>query len=165
MVATSIAVAAAIIRDRRLALFPLFGFSMVMFFGSISLFIHDKHFFILRDTIADLTFGTILLVSLILKRPALRPMFEATFAITKEGWTKLTFRWLILYYVIGFSNEFIRRTHSVPFWVDFKLISVIITILFGLYQFRLTARTRIPGESNKWGLRIASREVKELLAK
>ncbi len=165
MIATFIAVAIALIRDRRLALFPLFGFFMVTIFGSLSLFVRDADLFILRDTIADLTFGTILLASLILHKPALKPMFEATMAITDEGWWKLTFRWMIVYFVIGFSNEIVRRTYSDHFWVFFKAFTVGISILFALYQFRLTARTRIPTESNTWGFRINTSEVQKTVSR
>lgn len=154
IIATIIAVLVAFIRERRVAWFPLILLASTLLFGLTSLETRSSDVFIVKDTIADLLFAAFLIISVRLGTPALKILFDATFAMTKEGWDILTLRWGYFYFVLGVINEVIRRMFSDDVWVEYKFLAVLATLLFGVYQFRLSMKTRIPEESNWLGLRL-----------
>lgn len=153
--ATTVAVLLAAIRDRRVALFPIIGLASVLIFGLSSIADRNPDLFIIRDTVADLFFSVLLFGSIALGKPILKTMFEATFAITDKAWRILTIRWAAFYLILGIVNELVRRMATDDTWVDYKCGAVVLTILFGTYQFTLASRNRIPGESDWLGLRIS----------
>lgn len=134
--------------------FPLFAIIStigVAVFGVISIVVDIPSIFILRDTIFDTIFGTVLIVSVFLKKPLLKVLFKNVFAITERGWSKLSFRWGLYYLVAAGINEWIRLTRSPDDWVHLKVFLIIITVAFGFYQFGLIRRERLP-EATPWGL-------------
>jgi intracellular septation protein len=107
--------------------------------------------FILRDTIFDTIFGIALLISVYKKKPLLKVLFKNVFAMTECGWSELSLRWGFYYLLAAGINEWIRLTRSPDDWVHLKVVLIIITTLFGFYQFRLIRRERLP-DSTPWGL-------------
>jgi intracellular septation protein len=91
---------------------------------------------------------------LLLKKTLLQVLFENTFAITDKAWRILTVRWAFLFITLATINEFIRVNYPEDIWVNYKLSTVFIILFFGLYQFTLSKKERLPGVSNKLGLRI-----------
>ena len=135
-------------------LFAIVSTLAVTLFGAASIAYDDPTYFILSDTILDGLFGLILLGSLLLKKPILQTLFERSFAITDRAWRILSVRWGVFFLLLAATNEFIRLSYSEAVWVNFKLATVFIITAFGCYQFTLSVRERIPGESNWLGLRI-----------
>ncbi len=83
-------------------------------------------------------------------------MFDKTFAITKAGWTRLSWRWFTVLILAGFANEYVRIMMTPEFWIDYRFTKILLLMAFSFYQFTLARRYRIEGESNAWGLRRAS---------
>jgi len=119
----------------------------------VSLFLNDMTYFMASDTVLDGILGVVLFWSLKWKTPLLQILFERTFAISDRAWHTLTFRWGILFIALAVLNEFFRLYTSQQLWVYFKILSTVVILLFGCYQFTLSAKERIPGESNWLGLR------------
>ncbi len=57
--------------------------------------------------------------------------------------------------LLALSNEFARAILSPQVWVYYKVLAVIVTWVFGFYQFTLSRKERLP-ESSPWGLRVGS---------
>ncbi len=152
-----VAVLAALIvlytTEHHLPVFGLISAASVLVFGGMSLLIEIPSIFILRDTIFDAIFGLILIGSVYMKKPALRYFFQNVFAISEKGWTLLTLRWGIFFFILALANEAIRWTLTSDAWVSAKLYMIIGTVLFGVYQFTLTKKERLP-EATTWGIRI-----------
>jgi intracellular septation protein len=157
MLVTAVSVALAYVRHRRLALFPTFTAATVLSFGGLSLVTQNETFFIFLDTVSNLIFGLLLAVSLYFERPVLKPMFERVFALTDAGWHTLTWRWMLFLLSVGILNECVRLLGTPEVWVLFKTLNVVVTTTFAFWQFRLASRTRIPAESNRWGLRVVEK--------
>ena len=114
----------------------------------------NSTFFQISDTILDGIFAILLLGSRVLGFPLLKFLFERVFAITDEAWQILSLRWGLLFVSLAVLNEIFRQGFSVDVWAQYKLVSTIGILVFGCYQFTLSARMRIRGESNRLGLRI-----------
>ena len=126
----------------------------LLVFSVPSIVTGNSTYFQVSDTILDGLFALLLLGSRALGFPILKYLFERVFAITDEAWRILSLRWGLLFVVLAVLNEFFRLGYSEDVWAYFKLISTIGILLFGCYQFTLSAKMRIPGESNRLGLRV-----------
>jgi intracellular septation protein len=137
--------------DNHVPYFALLNTISVILFGGISALVEIPDVFIVRDTIFDLILGFVLLVSLQFKRTGLEVLFGNVFAITKDGWKQFTLRWGVFYLILALVNECIRIFASPEMWVEAKVWMIIGTVIFGMYQLRLTRRTRLP-HANTYGL-------------
>ncbi|MEP3279901.1 MAG: septation protein IspZ [Stappiaceae bacterium] len=126
----------------------------LLVFSIPSILTGDGSYFQVSDTILDGAFALLMLGSWALRFPILKHLFGRVFAITDEAWRILSLRWGLLFLVLASLNEFIRLTYSEDVWAHYKLISTIGIMAFGCYQFTLSARMRIPEESNRLGLRV-----------
>lgn len=162
MAAIILATAASIVRDQRIPWFPIYAALFTLVFGGATLYYHDPHFLMVRDTLYDGIFGLIILIALSMKKNILRTFFSPLFALTDRGWQILAWRWAVFFLVAAVANEVARRTLSVDAWVYFKMIATLIFIVFGVYQFTLTRRERLPEESNSFGMRRRGSAEKKL---
>jgi len=153
MVAVVVALIVLQITEKHLPIFALISAAAVVAFGGVSLLIEIPSIFILRDTIFDAIFGIILIGSVLIKKPSLRYIFKNLFAISDQGWSTLTLRWGFFFLILAVVNEMVRWTLTPDDWVIAKVCMIISTILFGLYQFRLTKQERLP-EATEWGIKI-----------
>lgn len=159
MVATALSLIVAYTVQQRFALFPTLAAVMVLTFGALSITFQVPDFFIFQDTLSNAFFATVLGASVVLRRPFLKPMFEHVFAMQDAGWYILTLRWTIFLAVVAVLNELVRVIGTSEQWVYFKLANVTITTAFAFWQFRLSARYRIPEESTALGLRIVDQTL------
>lgn len=151
MIAVVIALVVLYITEHHFPIFGLISAATVLVFGGISLVIEIPSIFILRDTIFDFIFGSALMVSVYMKKPALRYIFQNVFALTEKGWLTLTLRWGLFFFVLALVNEGIRWTLTPDDWVLAKIYMIVGTVLFGMYQFTLTRKERLP-HATKWGI-------------
>jgi intracellular septation protein len=122
-------------------------------FAVLSYVLQDFSYFALSDTLLDGGLAILILWSLRWDETLLSKLFSRTFAITDKAWRILTIRWGVLFIILAVLNELVRINTTNETWVSFKIYATIFIILFGCYQFTLSARERIPGESNWLGLR------------
>lgn len=154
MATTAMSLVAAYTIQRRFALFPTLTAATVLTFGALSVRTQTADFFIFQDTLSNAFFSLLLGASLLMGKPILKAMFERVFAMDDAGWRTLTIRWTIFLALVAILNELVRVFGTTEQWVYFKVANVTITTLFAFWQFRLSARHRIPTESNLLGLRI-----------
>ena len=129
------------ILTRRIPIMPLVTAVAVMVFGALTLYFNNDLFIKLKPTIVNALFGTALLGGLVLKKPLLPLVLNNVFALTPEGWRKLTFRWGLFFFVLAALNEIVWRTQSSDFWVSFKVFGTIpLTALFMILQVPLIMR-------------------------
>jgi len=142
------------LRGRQVPMFAAVSTVLVLLFVIPTVITGNPMWFQLSDTVLDGGFAVILLASWWLKYPLLKKFFGRIFAITDEAWHTLSLRWGTLFLVLAISNEYIRIFYSQDIWSVYKLLSTIGILLFGCYQFVLSAKMRIKGESNWLGLRM-----------
>jgi intracellular septation protein len=133
--------------------FALVATATVLLFGGLSIGLNDPFFIIVKDTLYALSFGLALLVGLLMKRSYLEVLFGEYFAITDRGWRRLTYRWMVFFFLLAFMNEAARVFLTPELWVYYKFCSVFMTWVFGFYQFTLARDERLPSAS-PWGFKI-----------
>jgi intracellular septation protein len=133
---------------------PLASGALVLLTAGFTLIFKNPDAIILADTIYF--WGTALAIIVGFWRPKhlLEHTFDKTFAITKEGWDKLSVRWVVVLIIAGGANEYVRIFFTPEFWVDYRFTKILIITAFSFYQFTLARTYRIKGESNGWGLRV-----------
>jgi hypothetical protein len=64
------------------------------------------------------------------------------FQLTDEGWTKLTLRWALFFFVLAGVNEFFWRGFTTDTWIASKMfVSFPATMVFAFCQIPLLVRT------------------------
>lgn len=148
MVATLISLAAARIRYRKVPIMPLVSGVIVLVFGGLTLFLRDETFIKLKPTIVYSMFALLLAGGLMLKKPLLELLFGPVFALTEEGWRKLTWRWIAFFVAMAIVNELVWRNFSTDTWVSFKAFGFLpLTLLFTLAQVPLLQRHGVAQQS------------------
>lgn len=147
----------AYIREKRIAIFPLIaGFSVILF-GLLTVILKNPIFLIIKDTIYNGLFGIALYVGLYFyKEPLLKDLFGSLFKMTDKGWTILSFRWMVAFFILAISNEIVWRHFTSDEWLYYKMLATFATIVFGLYQLTLSKRERLEN-SNRWGMNISGK--------
>ena len=139
--ATVVALAIHFVLVRRLPIMPLVSGVVVVVFGGLTLALQDKTFIMMKPTIVNTLFGLVLLGGLAFGKSLLSVVLDSVFALTEEGWRKLTFRWGLFFLVLAALNEGVWRTQTEDFWVNFKVFGIMpLTILFALAQTPLLMR-------------------------
>lgn len=139
---------------------PIVSGIIVTVTGGITIVYDQPDAIIFADTIYFFLFAFFIALGFNQKRHFLERVFDATFAMSNEGWHKLSVRWLVLLMVAGIANEIVRMSMTPEFWVDYKFSKVLLLCVFAVYQFKLSRQYRIPGEANAWGLRIKEKRLR-----
>jgi intracellular septation protein len=139
--ATTVALAIHYALMRRLPIMPLVSGVVVVVFGGLTLALQDKTFIMMKPTIVNTLFGLVLLGGLAFGKSLLSVVLDSMFALTEDGWRKLTFRWGLFFLVLAVINEVVWRTQTEDFWVSFKVFGIMpLTIAFALAQTPLLMR-------------------------
>lgn len=153
VIVTIIALVVGLIERREIAWFPLIAGVIIIFFGMLTIILDNPFFLIIKDTLYNGIFALILFVGLFFKKPLLEPLFRGLFSMTNNGWMILTFRWAIAFTILAISNEFARISLPPEGWVVYKGLATLGTIIFSLYQFKLSKAERLPN-STPWGMKV-----------
>lgn len=141
IVATMISLLASRILFGRVPVMPLVSGVVVLIFGGLTLWLQDELFIKLKPTIVNGIFATVLFGGLMFGHSLLRYLFGDVFALTDEGWKKLTFRWACFFVFLAILNEVAWRVLTTDQWVTFKVFGIMpITMAFAISQVGLLQR-------------------------
>jgi intracellular septation protein len=141
MAATLISLAVARFRYHKMPVMPLVSAVIVFVFGGLTLYLQDETFIKLKPTIVYTMFAALLAAGLMLRKPLLGLLFGPVFALTEEGWRKLTVRWTAFFIAMAIVNELVWRNFSTDAWVSFKAFGFLpLTLLFAFAQVPLMQR-------------------------
>ena len=144
VVATLLSLVYTYIKTKKIAPMPLITGVMVTVFGGLTIWLNDEQFIKIKPTIVNLLFAAILLGGLLFKKPLLKYALGSALQMKDAGWIKLSFRWGIFFIFLAGLNEFIWRSFSTDFWVNFKVFGMMsLTLLFTLAQIPLMKRYMI----------------------
>ncbi len=153
VVLTLIALALGLVERRGIAWFPLIVAIIIVTFGLLTIFFDNPFFIIIKDTLYNGIFAVVLFIGLYYRKLFLKILFGGMFAMTDEGWRILTIRWATMFVLLAITNEIARFYLSEYGWVNYKFSATLITVVFSLYQFRLSKKERLP-EATAWGMRV-----------
>jgi intracellular septation protein len=154
MALTILALSAGWYFERHLPVLPIISGVFVIISGIITVVYQEPDALIFADSLYYFGMGLTIALGLIFKVNLLKRIFARVFAMQDIGWRILALRWIIIFLLGGVANELVRQFGTPELWVNFKVLKVITITIFGMYQFTLSRRYRIPGESNEWGLRV-----------
>ncbi len=147
MAASVVALAISKVLLNHLPRMALINAVVVTVFGGLTLALNDELFIKLKPTIVNALFGSILLGGLAMGRPLLPYVLDSVMQLTNEGWTKLTLRWGLFFFVLAALNEFVWRNYSTDVWVGFKVWGIMpITVAFALAQTPLILKHEVKPE-------------------
>ncbi len=142
---TVLALVLALWIERRVAWMPLVTATVVGIFGGLTLWSGDEIFIKMKPTIAQLLFASVLLGSLAIGRPVLKPLLGAAWPMDDLGVRRLSQRFAVFFLVMAALNEAVWRTQSTDVWVLFKVFGLLgLTLLFSVSQVPLMTRHRLP---------------------
>ncbi len=153
IIAQVIALLVSIFFEKRVPYFGLFAASTIFLFGGLSLYTNNPVFIMVKDSLYAFSFALVIGAGLLMKRHIFTFFFRDFFAITERGWHVLSLRWFFFFLLLGLSNEVSRRFLSPEMWTLYKLLTVLVTWVFGFYQLTLTKKERL-SDASEWGLRI-----------
>lgn len=126
---------------KRIAIMPLVTGVVVLVFGGLTLYLQDDTFIKMKPTIVNVMFGTVLLGGLLFGHSLLKHVFGDVYKLKSGGWSALTLRWGLFFFVLAIINEIVWRNYSTDFWVMFKVWGIMpITIVFSMFQLPLLSR-------------------------
>ena len=148
MVATVAALAASRLLLGRFSVPPLVTAVLVVVFGTLTIWLQDPLFIMIKPTIVYLLFAGLLAFGLVTRRPLLKLVMGAALQLTDEGWRKLTFRWLVFFAAMALLNEIVWRNFPQPVWVTFKAWGFLpLTLIFAVAQVGLIRRFEAKSEA------------------
>ena len=145
VIATIISIIIVWILEKKIPFVPLLGGVLITFFGGLTIYFENPVFIYMKPTIINIIFAIALFFGkYFTNEPILKKILGKTMPLNNEGWNKLNSRWIFFFIFLAILNEFIWRTQSEEFWVNFKVWGMLpITIIFTAFQIPLINKYKI----------------------
>ncbi|MDA9752978.1 septation protein A [Candidatus Pelagibacter sp.] len=145
IVATLISLIIVWLFEKKIPPMPLLSGILITFFGGLTIYFNDPIFIYLKPTIINIMFALgLLLGKYFTKEPILKKILGNSIALTDIGWEVLNRRWMFFFFGLALLNEFVWRTQTEEFWVNFKVWGMLpITIIFTAFQIGLINKYKI----------------------
>ena len=145
IIATIIAVLISYIVEKKIPYVPLIGGVVISIFGGLTLYFNNPVFLYMKPTIINVLFGLILAFErFFTKEHLMKKMLGKSISLSDEGWGKLTIRWVFFFFTLALLNEYVWRTQTEEFWVNFKVWGILpITFVFTAFQVILINKHKI----------------------
>ena len=145
IVATIISLAIVWFLEKKIPMIPLIGGILITLFGSLTIYFNNPIFIYIKPTIVNIIFGVgLFLGKFFSDEPLLKKILGNSLKISDEGWNILSNRWILFFLGLAILNEFVWRTQSEEFWVNFKVWGLLpITFVFTAFQVGLINRYKI----------------------
>ena len=145
IIATIIALIIVWLLEKKIPMIPLIGGILISIFGGLTIYFDNPIFIYIKPTIINILFGFVLLFGkYFTKEPLLKKIMGKSVALSDQGWKLLNNRWVFFFFTLALINEFIWRTQSEEFWVNFKVWGILpITFIFTAFQVPLISKHKI----------------------
>ncbi len=145
IIATIIAVFVSYIVEKKVPYVPLVGGIIISIFGGLTLYFDNPVFLYMKPTIINVLFGLALnFERFFTKEPILKKMLGKSMSLSDKGWKVLTVRWMFFFFSLALLNEYVWRTQTEEFWVNFKVWGILpITFVFTAFQMFLINKHKI----------------------
>jgi intracellular septation protein len=151
-IATLLTMVLSKIVNKRVPWFAIFSGVITIVTSLVTYFYTAPSVLIIKDTVYYFVFAGMLLVGIYTGRSVFEKFFGHVFAITKQGWQTLEMRWCGFFVFAALSNEYVRIFYTAEAWVLYKQAILLVFFAFGMYQFKVSMKHRLP-EADRFGLR------------
>ena len=128
-------------------------FVIVMVMGSLTLILQDETFVKMKLTIINTVLGVVLAFGLLRGKAYLKTVMEMALEMSDAGWHLFTRNYMIFLFAMAGINEFIWRTQTTDFWVNFKTfgyMGIMMVFLFGQLMYLFSKKyIELPEESTE----------------
>lgn len=133
MAATLAAIIWSKLKHGKVSVLLMFSGVMVLFFGGLTIWLHDETFIKMKPTLYYLMVSGILFFGTLTKKPTLElVMAHAYPELSQRGWHLLTRNFAWFFIAMAILNEIVWRNSSTGFWLGYKLWGALpLTLLFG----------------------------------
>jgi intracellular septation protein len=119
---------------------------VVVIFGGLTLILKDDTFVKMKPTILYMLFAAILGYGLMRGQSYLKYLMEELLPLEREGWIRLTRRFVGFYIVLAIVNEIVWRGFGTDLWVNFRTF-VLPVANFGFFMAQFPLIQRFSSES------------------
>ena len=145
IIATIISLIIFWVIEKKIPMVPLIGCFLISLFGGLTIYYNNPIFIYIKPTIINILFALSLLFGKFFSNePILKKILGKSIPINDNGWKLLSDRWMYFFFFLAFLNEFIWRTQSEEFWVNFKVWGMLpITLVFTAFQIGLLNKFKV----------------------
>ena len=135
MVATAIQVIWSWLKHRKVEKMLWVNFGAILFFGGLTLVLHDKRFIMVKPTIVYWIMASALLIAHAgFGKNLIKLMMEAQFNAPDRLWKRWRLGWISYFAALGVLNLFVAWNFSEAIWATFKVfgaltLSIVLTLL------------------------------------
>jgi intracellular septation protein len=136
IIASFIQVIYSWLRYKKVDPMHIVAFILVLFFGGITLILHDAMFLKWKVSIVNWLFGAACLFSQwFSKKSIIQRLMEQNIQLPEPVWKRLNSMWAWFFIVMGTLNLYVAYKYSTNTWVDFKVFGMLgLTIVFVIIQ-------------------------------
>ena len=148
IIATLIALILVWIFEKKIPMVPLISGVLITLFGGLTIYFDNPVFLYMKPTIINILFGLALLFGKYFSNePILKKIMGKSIMLSDIGWNLLNKRWMFFFFALAILNEFVWRTQTEEFWVNFKVWGMLpITIVFTGFQIPLINKHKIDAQ-------------------
>ena len=145
IIATILSLGIIYFLEKKIPIIPLISGILITFFGGLTIYFNNPIFLYMKPTIINTLFGFILLFGKYFsKENLLKKLLGNSIKLKDEGWLKLSTRWIYFFFLLALLNEYVWRTQTEEFWVNFKVWGLLpITFIFTAFQVSLINKYKI----------------------
>lgn len=138
------------LRHRKLSPMMITSAVLVLIFGGLTLWVHDKSFIQWKPTVLNWLFAAAFLASQFFgEQPLVQRFMGAQISLEAPLWRRLNLAWVAFFLIMGGVNMWVLRNFSEDAWVKFKAFGMIgLTIVFVFIQ-GLWLASKMPAEAPK----------------
>ena len=145
IIATILSLGIIYLLEKKIPPIPLISGILIAFFGGLTIYFNNPIFLYMKPTIINVLFGFALLFGKYFsKENLLKKLLGNSIKLKDEGWLKLNARWIYFFFFLALLNEYVWRTQTEEFWVNFKVWGLLpITFIFTVFQVSLINKYKI----------------------
>lgn len=149
MVAAVIALVFSLVRWRRVSPMLWLSTALIVFFGGLTVLLHDQFFIQIKPTAIYLMFGLALLGGWLRGKALLKILLEAAFeGLDDAGWMLLSRNWGWFFLFLAALNEGFRQWLSFSGWLQAKLYAFLpLSFLFTFAHMPMLLRHGLAREA------------------
>jgi intracellular septation protein len=126
-------------KNKPITKMQIFNGLIILVFGGLTIFLHDKMFIMMKPTILYWGFALALAISMYIFKKNLIEMIlgkeiEFQGANPNNIWSKINLSWIMYFAFLGGLNLYIANNYSEEIWVNFKLSTIGFLLVFIILQ-------------------------------
>jgi intracellular septation protein len=145
-IATGVAIAITLLQMMWLLLkkqpitkMQIFNFIVILIFGGLTIFLHDESFIKIKPTILYWSFALALTISFyVFKKNLIQSVMGKELVLNTDNpesiWATINLSWIVYFVFLGGLNLYISNQFSQDVWVNFKLSTIGLLVVFIVLQ-------------------------------